>query len=107
MWTLTITYGEYHDLKTLTHTSDHEHDRSYEVEGYWHFSATDDQGIRNWTALVKDVRSAVNIEHVEPSQETTAQNTDQVDQVDASAWSDQSMRVPPIPPWETGRGGNS
>lgn len=67
MWTLTITYGEYHDLKTLVHESKNEHDWMQEANGYWRFSGNDDEGNIEWYALVKDVQAATDTKQVEPA----------------------------------------
>lgn len=88
MWRLTVTYGDY--PSTLVHTSKNEHDWTQEGD-YWHFSANDDQGHINWTALVVNVRLAIDVQQVEPA---TAQGEDQ----------ETTAQVPPIPPWGTGRG---
>lgn len=67
MWTLTITHGEYHGLKTVTHTSDTAHGWEYRGDGYWQFWAGDLAGTGGWDAIVADVRSAIDIKHEEPA----------------------------------------
>lgn len=114
MWTLTITHGEYHDLKTVTHTSDTAHGWEYRGDGYWQFWAGDVAGGGEWDAVVSDVRSAVDVKQVEEVEAATAQGVADVgvdplcvdtehDHSTSSCLGSLTAQVPPIPPWETGR----
>lgn len=113
MWELTITHGEYHDLKTLVHRSKNEHDWTQEG-AYWHFSANDDDGQVDWTALVANVQLAVDVKQVEEVEPATAQGVADVgvdplcfdtehDHSTSSCLGSLTAQVPPIGPWETGR----
>lgn len=67
MWRLTITHGDYENLRTITHDSENEHDWLYAGDGHWTFSGNDNDGNVEWSAIVSELRSAVDVKLVEPA----------------------------------------
>lgn len=77
MWELTITHGEYHDLKTLVHRSKNEHDWTRDGDA-WQFTGYDDDGRTDWSALVANVRSAVDVKQVDQPATASGEGEDPV-----------------------------